>query len=185
MTMTDTDIIEFSRPIRVSKLNNSADQPFDEAPNEGEAKALEKLLNVLAVRKMRFQGRLIPLDKTGWELVATLGVTVTQSCVVTLESVRTRIDVDVRRQFFPLETSYEEELEIPDNDEIEDLGAFIDLGVVAMEALVLALPEYPRAAGAELENANFTAPNVVPITEEDVKPFAGLAALKEKLEGND
>lgn len=185
MTMTDTDIIEFSRPIRVAKLNNSAEQPFDETPNEVEAKALEQLLDVLAVRKMRFQGRLLPLDKTGWELIGTLGVTVTQSCVVTLESVRTRIDVDVRRQFLPLEASSEEEMEIPDNDEIENLGTVIDLGVVAMEALILALPEYPKVEGAELENTSFTAPNVVPISDEDVKPFAGLAALKEKLEGKD
>lgn len=185
MTMTDTDIIEFSRPIQVSRLNNSAEQPFDEAPNEGEAKALEGLLEVLAVRKMRFQGRLLPLDKVGWELVATLGVTVTQNCVVTLETVRTRIDIDVRRQFLPLEVGDEEEMEIPDNDEVENLEAIIDLGAVATEALILALPEYPKAEGAELESTNFTAPNVAPISDEDIKPFAGLAALKEKLEGND
>ena len=48
-------------------------------------------------------------------------------------------------------------------------------------ALVLALPEYPRSEGAELGEAIFTEAGLAPMKDEDARPFAGLAALKDQL----
>ena len=50
-------------------------------------------------------------------------------------------------------------------------------------ALALALPLYPRAPGAELGQAVFAEPGTAPLKDEDLRPFAGLAGLKAKLEG--
>jgi len=50
------------------------------------------------------------------------------------------------------------------------------------EALALALPDYPRAEGAALDKSTFAAPGTAPLQDADLKPFAGLAALKSKLE---
>jgi hypothetical protein len=49
------------------------------------------------------------------------------------------------------------------------------------EALALALPDYPRAPDAELEAGQFAAPGVAPMTDDEAKPLAGLAALRDRL----
>ena len=67
------------------------------------------------------------------------------------------------------------------NDEAEPLRSEIDLGEILVEALSLGLPDYPRADGAALEQAVFTEPGLTPMTDQDTKPFASLAALKDKL----
>ena len=178
---------EFSRIIKVSALRNTVNHVFDETPTEAEHDALGALYDVVSVRKMRFKGEISPFEKDGWLLEGTLGATITQNCVVTLGRVRTRIDLDVRRIFTPmaLETETTISLDYDADDETEPLGKEIDLGLIAIEALALAIPEYPRIEGAELDQNSFTPADTAPVEEEKVKPFAGLAALKEKLSNTD
>ncbi len=79
----------------------------------------------------------------------------------------------MKKVFSPHATMPEaEETEMPD-DEIEPLGQFIDPGEVAVEALALALPLYPRAAGAELVGDA----DAEPEPDETRRPFAGLDKL--------
>jgi len=70
-----------------------------------------------------------------------------------------------------------------EDDSLEPLGREIDLWRVMSEALALALPDYPRAEGAELGTLKVTEPGKEAMGEDDLKPFAGLAGLKSKLEG--
>jgi len=106
-----------------------------------------------------------------------------QDCVVTLEPVTTRIEVDVVRRY---QAGYvppeEDEIEMPEDESLEPLGEVIDPGAILEEALVLALPLYPRKDGAEIGEAVFTEPGKRPMTDEQARPFAGLAALRDKLE---
>lgn len=178
---------EFSRILKVSSLNNTVDYEFEEVPSEDETNAMAALFDVISIRKMRFTGAISPYEDDGWLLEGKLGVTVSQNCVVTLGRVRTRLDLDVRRIFTPMAEPDENEitLDASHNDELEPLGKEIDLGLVAMEALALAIPEYPRAEGAELPESSFSPPDASDIEEEQPKPFAGLAALKEKLSNPD
>lgn len=178
---------EFSRIVRVSSLNNTVDFEFDEVPTENETNEMAALFDVVSIRKMRFQGVISPFEDDGWLLEGKLGVSMSQNCVVTLERVRTRLDLDIRRVFTPMAEPDENEitLDASHNDEIEPLGKQIDLGLVAMEALALAIPEYPRVEGAELPESSFSPPEASDIEEEAPKPFAGLAALKEKLSNPD
>ena len=77
---------------------------------------------------------------------------------------------------------------MPEDDTRDPLPEVIDVATVALEALALALPLYPRAPGAELGEAVYTAPGATPLRDEDLRPFAGLAALKSRLapgEGNE
>ena len=76
-----------------------------------------------------------------------------------------------------------EEVEMPEDDSAEPLPEVIDVGAVAAEALALALPPFVRAPGVELGGEDYAAPGVSPLRDEDLRPFAGLAALKSKLEG--
>ena len=68
-----------------------------------------------------------------------------------------------------------------EDDEIEPLGDRIDLGLVAIEALALALPPYPRKPGATLGPATAAARGAAPLEESALKPFAALAALRGKM----
>ena len=50
-----------------------------------------------------------------------------------------------------------------------------------VEALSLALPQYPRKDGVELGQIDYTEPGKQALTDEDVKPFAGLAGLRDAM----
>jgi uncharacterized metal-binding protein YceD (DUF177 family) len=168
---------EFARVVDLRQLDAF---DFDTAPTPAEAEALARLLGAQAVRKLRFAGRLAPLPRGGWQLEAELGATVVQTCVVTLEPVTTRVDQEVRRSFVPAAATRAGELLVDpeEDDEVEPLeGDRIDLGLVAIEALALALPAYPRKPGAALGAA---VAGTVP--EDAPKPFAALAALRGKLD---
>jgi uncharacterized metal-binding protein YceD (DUF177 family) len=170
-----TSEIEFSRPVELERLAKNAPYRFDEEATADERTALARLFDAVSVQKFRFSGELRPLGTKSWVLEGDLGATVTQACVVTLAPVKTRIDNEVRRRYVP-------EIEVDtDDDEVEALGPVIDLGLVATEAASLALPDYPKAPGAELVRRDFAGLGIEPLTDETAKPFAGLKALKDKL----
>jgi uncharacterized metal-binding protein YceD (DUF177 family) len=168
---------EFARVVDLRQLRDARDFAFDVAPSEDEAAALARLMGARAVRKMRFRGRLTAVAG-GWRLDAWLGATVVQTCVVSLDPVTTRIDQAVRRSWLPEAAPRTEVIVDPeDDDEIEPLGERIDLGLVATEALALALPPYPRKPGASLGPTAMAGR-----ADEPERPFAGLAALRGKLD---
>ena len=168
---------EFSRPVELARLPKNTPYLFDEEATAPERAALASLLGAKSVQKFRFSGKLEPLGKEGWRLQADLGASITQACVVTLDPVKSRIDVVVARNF--LSDIDEETTEL--DDDTEKLVPLIDLGLIATEAAAIALPDYPKSPGAELAQTDFTAPGIEPMSDEDVKPFAGLKALRDKL----
>ncbi|WP_305970302.1 MULTISPECIES: DUF177 domain-containing protein [unclassified Mameliella] len=172
--------------LRVSGLRQTGPTPFRLEPGP-EARATHAAeLGAQSLRKLRFTGQLTPLGKYGWRLEGDLGATAVQSCIVTLDPVTTRIDTQVVREFLPPERIAQPEAgtetEMPEDDSVEELGDEIDLEAVMLEALSLALPTYPRKDGVELGEAQFAAEGVTPMTDEDSKPFAGLADLREKMQ---
>ena len=172
---------EFARVLRVGALRRAGPFAFDVVAEPAEAEAVARLLGAEAVRKLRLRGALAPEGADGWRLDATLGATVTQSCVVSLEPVVTRIDAPVVRRYAPDATQASEfDPDAADEDEIDPLEAEIDLGLVAIEALALALPAYPRRPDARLEPAAIAPPGAAPLAEAEVRPFAALAALRAK-----
>ncbi len=177
--------------LRVSSLRQSGKTPVRLEPDAEERKALAQELGAVSIRKLRFEGALTPLGRRGWRLQAQLGATVVQYCIVTLDPVTTRIDTEVVREFVPTEMLDEPEagteIEMPEDDSVEPLGDEIDVQAAMTEALSLALPTYPRKDGVELGAARFAEDGVAPMTDEATRPFAGLAALREKMQedGND
>ena len=168
--------------LRVADLPQNAATPFELRPDNDTLEPIKRELGLLGLRKLSFVGQLSAQGKRDWVLKGKLGATVIQPCVVTLEPVTTRIDTPVTRVFLADWTDPDEpEFEIPEDDETEPLGAEIDPAQVMIEALSLALPQYPRKDGAELEQADYTEPGKQAMTDEDVKPFAGLADLRDAL----
>jgi uncharacterized metal-binding protein YceD (DUF177 family) len=174
---------DFARVVEVERLRGLETFSFDLSATPEESAALARLLDARAVRKLRFQGVLRASAGGGWSLEARLGVTVVQTCVVTLDPVTTRLDLDVRRFFLPQpgQRSTEITLEPLDEDDTEPLGDRIDLGLVAIETIALSQPAYPRAEGAELGEAVFAAPGERPLRDAEVRPFSALAYLKDKM----
>jgi uncharacterized metal-binding protein YceD (DUF177 family) len=176
--------------LMVSALNPRKPHRFDLRPDAARVKALAEQLELSGLRKLRLEGEVTADGKSDWRLVAHLGATVTQACVVTLEPVVTRIEEKIERRFLAdwppaAEQGAEKggEVEMPEDESIDPLGEVIDLDAVMAEALALALPPYPRKEGTAPVEAQATPPGETPLTDADVKPFAGLAGLKKKLEG--
>ncbi|EEE38574.1 hypothetical protein RKLH11_2416 [Rhodobacteraceae bacterium KLH11] len=168
--------------LRVADLPQNAPTAFELRPAPDVLEAIKQDLGLLGLRKLSFAGDLRAQGKHDWALTGRLGATVIQPCVVTLEPVTTRIDTPVARVFVADWADPDEpEFEIPEGDETEPLGAEIDPALVMVEALSLALPQYPRKDGAELGQADYTEPGKQAMTDEDAKPFAGLAGLRDAL----
>ncbi|MCP5088838.1 MAG: DUF177 domain-containing protein [Rhodobacteraceae bacterium] len=170
--------------IRVADLPQGVGQRFDLEFDKKLLAEAKKSLDLLKISKVRIVGDIRPEGRNNWMLTAEVGATITQSCVVSLKPVKTRLDEFAERHFIAdwHEPESDTEIEMDNNDTHEPLGEFIDLEQIALEVIVLNMPVYPRAKDALLITGQFSAPGIAPLTDEDVKPFASLAGLKEKLE---
>jgi uncharacterized metal-binding protein YceD (DUF177 family) len=169
-----------ARPTRFRTGGLSPRKPtrFDHEAGAEERRALAADLGLLSLRSLRLTGEITPAGRDEMVLSARLVVDADQACVVTLAPVRARIDEPVRRRFVAdLQMPDGDEIEMPEDDTLEPMPEVIDLAEVAAEALALALPLYPRAPGAELGTLVHAPDGVAPLTDADLKPFAGLAAL--------
>jgi uncharacterized metal-binding protein YceD (DUF177 family) len=168
---------------RVAALPQNAAMPFALRPEAAELARIAADLGLLGLRKLSFTGDIRAEGDADWRLQAKLGATVVQACVVTLEPVTTRIDMPVtrayRRDYVESEAP---EAEMPEDDTVEPLGLWIDPTEVMQEMLALALPLYPRSEGSELGKTLHAEPGVTPMRDEDAKPFAGLAGLRDRLQ---
>lgn len=179
-----SDQARFDHVLRIADLPAGAPTAFVLEPDAKARAALARDLGIPALRKLRFAGQIAPLGKSDWLLTARLGATAVQDCVVTLQPVTSRIDEDVRRTYLaqPPALPDSDEIEMPEDDSVEPLPATLDLTAVMAEALALALPEYPHAEGVDPIEASFAAPGTTPMTDDEARPFAGLAALRDKLD---
>lgn len=166
-----------SSRLRVAHLNPRQPTAFAVEPDAETRAALARDLGLIELPALRFEGRIAPAMNDAWRLDGELVARVVQPCVVTLEPVPADLRETAVRLYSPHAADPQgDDAEMPD-DEIEPLGQYIDLAAVMAEALALALPQYPRAPGAELD-----APAPDPAEAEVRRPFAGLADLMKKTE---
>lgn len=173
-----------ARPTRFRTGGLSPRKPtrFAYQPDSATREALARGLGLLALRKLDFTGQITPDGRDAMVLTGTLTAECDQPCIVTLAPVRARINEAVRRRFVAgLSQPDADEMEMPDDDTEEPMPETIDIAEIAAEALMLALPLYPRAPGAELGSVVHAPEGVAPLADSDLKPFAGLAALAGRL----
>ena len=181
--MTSDPALPHAHPISLSLPEPRREIAVAYRPDAAARAAIAEALGALGVAKLRLDGTLRPRRKRDWLLDAQLGATVTQACVVSLAPVTTRIDVPLTRRYMADPPAVEgPEAEMPEDETIEPLPREIDIGEVVIEALALELPIYPRAADAELGQAIFSPEGTEPLTDEAMRPLAGLAELKKKLD---
>lgn len=162
--------VEFSRPVDTTRLTR--DEIVHEiAATPTERAALAKRFDLLDLARLDARVRLRRLPGGMFRLTADLAADVTQTCVVTLEPVTSRVAERFTLLFGTVADTGEVELD-GDSETVEPLeDGVIDLGEAVAQQLSLALDPYPRApgaaAGGETEAAD-RAPS----------PFAALARLR-------
>ena len=168
-------------PLGVADLAPNQKTEFCLTPDAKLRQAIARALNISKLRKLKFRGHLSPLGQSGWQLAASLGATAEQPCIITLKPVTTRIDEKIERRFVspPPDPAPGSETEIPADETIEAITSSIELGQIMVEALALALPQFPRAPGAELKQATFTEPGKPAMSDADARPFARLKILRD------
>jgi hypothetical protein len=147
-----------------------------------ELKQIARWLDVEVVEAFSATVQLRKHSATGFSLDADMQADIVQSCVVTLEPVRSHIARQVHRELHltqhRLRTRPHESIplgagagddEVP--EEIDTLA--YDLAAPLLEDLALAIDPYPRAPGVE-----FAPPEDAPEPRES--PFAVLKSLKEQ-----
>ncbi len=169
--------------IRFADLPTRKRSHFTIEPDSDGRKAIARTIGVLKVKKLRFEGALIPTGKRDWRIEATLGATISQACVISLDPVTTRIDEEITRSYVSDfdrrdDTSDDTEVEMIEDDTTDPLPETLDLIDVIAEALVLTMPPYPRKEGIEAETVGVTEPGKAVMTDEDARPFARLAVLR-------
>ncbi len=170
--------------MKVGRLSRRRETPFDIEAGPEERAALARFLGVERVDRLTFEGTIAPAGEEGWEVRGRLVAALEQTCVVTLGPVATRHDVELVRLYLPVDQVMPVREVTVDPDEADEPDTFtdtIDPAALAVESLVLLLDPYPRAEGAALERSTFAGPGVTPLEDDDVRPFASLAALRGRL----
>ena len=173
---------EFSRPIDVESLGDSPIR-LDIHADADERANLARRFGLVEVQSLSASVTL-ERDATGdVRLSGRLKAEIVQTCVVSLEPVRSTIDARFDRVFSSTaETgadSAEEVFLAPDDDElVEPLsGGIVDAGEAVAETLGLEIDPFPRAPGAIFTGAETGSSDKA----EDIEksgPFAALAKLK-------
>ena len=170
-----------SLPFKVANIAGRSTTHVKFAPDASARAAIAADLGLLDLPQMLFDGEIRPAGKRDLVLSGKLTALAVQPCSVTLEPVKARVAEVVTRTYLADYAVPEgEEVEIPLDDTQEPMGDIIDAAQVAIEALALALPLYPRAPGVELGIVAVAPPGAEPLRDADLKPFAGLAALMGK-----
>lgn len=174
-------------PLRPSRFRTGGLSPrkptrFSYRPDAADRAALARDLGLLALYALDLTGEVRPAGRDELVLEATLTARADQPCSITLVPVPASIAEPVRRRYVAgLPDPDGDEVEMPEDDSVEPMPDEIDLAQVAAEALALALPLYPRAPGAELGEAVHAGDGVTPLSDADLKPFAGLQGLAAQL----
>ena len=177
--------------LRVGTLSRATPFTVDLQPDRETLDALTGFLGLASVRTMRFKGHVRGAEKDGWRVVGRLTASVTQTCVVTLDPVPEEIDERIDRLFLPegetLDTDASDEIDVDAEgaDDPDSFGDEIDVGALAVEVLTLCLNPFPRIADEEPVEMLAGPPGVAALDDDAIKPFAGLAALKARLEGGE
>lgn len=178
MTKNSLETALPSLVFRVAAIAGRSSTHVKFLPDAATRSVIGATLDLLDLPQFLFEGDIRPSSKRDLVLTGRLTVLAVQPCSVTLTPIRTRIDEIVTRKYmFDFKDITGDDVEIPNDDTIEPLGEVIDAAQVAIEALALALPLYPRAAGAELGYVMVAPPGAAPLREVDLKPFSGLANL--------
>ena len=175
---------EFSRLFRIDGIGQAPNLVAIEA-GEKERSALAQRFRLEAIHSLSAEAK---LTRTEDVIRATgrVNAAVVQSCVATGEPVEEQVAEDFTIEFRPHVQvgSADEEIELSESelDVVFYDGGAVDLGDAVAETVSLALNPFPRSPQAE-EALRAAGVKSEEEARAEASPFAGLAALKDKLGG--
>jgi len=174
-----TEIVpEFSHVISVARIPLKGIEEHLEA-KPAERAALAKRFGLVDLPVLKAQIAMTPGSRQSVAITGTIEAEVIQSCVVTLEPIRSFLKQDIDVVCTPMELPAPDpktplEIEIDDEFEYYSDGK-IDLGELIAQYLGVSIDPYPRKAGAALRITEFGKKS------EKSRPFAKLAfSIKHK-----
>jgi uncharacterized metal-binding protein YceD (DUF177 family) len=155
--------------------------------NNASKEQLTKIANFLKIFELlhfSLHGSIFPEYKKGltFKLAANLSATTVQKCVVTLQPIKKKIHLPIERWFFQV-TNDNNKIDTglnPIEQEMEGFKNKISLEDIALEELVLNLPDYPRKPNAKFSGITVTRKGISEFQKSDLKPFSVLSVLKNK-----
>jgi hypothetical protein len=178
----DGDRPVLSRPLKVDEIKDGTSAEI--VANDAELDAMAKMLDLVALERLRFAYRIDHRGGGRLRLSGTLRGLATQTCVITLDPVEATLDVPVEQDFWPdaLISELEQNSTESGGTGLLDwpepiIGGMIDLGPVIYESLATALDPYPKREGASFDWQQS------PMDEAGSArsgPFAALDALKRR-----
>ena len=170
---------EFSRPFAVDRLKKG-EMVVEIEADAAEKAALASRFGLIAVDRLAAELRLarVPGDAM-IRMSGRLEADVTQSCVITLEPVPSRVEASFSRLYEPREEEVPSEKDValdPDDDDPPEpvIDAAIDLGEAVAEQLSLELEPFPRASGVVFDGFSCGPAG----SADEANPFVVLARLK-------
>ena len=171
--------------VSVARLPQNG-MPLKLSANEKERRALAKAHELLSVQSFTADLLIKKWRRDGVKITGRVTAEITQSCVITLEPLDTRLENDIDAVFVqegsklarpPLSADGEIIIDYDGADLPETFsGDAIDVGALAEEFFGLAIDPYPRKAGAVLEEA---LEDVEPGAAKP-SPFAGLLKFRKE-----
>lgn len=188
--MIDWEPSEFHRLINIENIEPQG-HTFSIEASARERKALARRFSVLSIESLLARGTLVQCaDHSTVRLRASLESEVVQQCVVSLQPVMQRIDVEFSREYYQATAHEWAGLGDADGEIFLDLSSdelpepivagAIDLGEVVAEQLALELDPFPRSSGAKLDELELRRGEKSGEVE-PANPFAALASVKAKL----
>ncbi len=174
---------EFSRPVLAESLPDEG-ETFDIEADALERQALAKRFGLLSLEALTARILLTPTAGGGVSAKCNLAAQLTQSCVVSLKPVESRVEATFERLYgHRTEPATSAGIDIEPLAEEEDfpepLGAgAIDLGEAAAEQLALELDQFPRLKDAAFAGYSSGGKSAAAAGVEG--SFAVLAKLKKK-----
>ena len=161
-------------------LSQSQTYKFGHTCSEHELTELHECLKVEKLLNFSFKGRLIQPKKRTYELSASFKATVIQSCVISGKPIKTIIDEKIERFYSEeqVENKNAENVSLDINSkDVELIHKGLNIGAMAIEALSLAIPDYPRKKNVRFEGVTITTTGLQPIEKNVDNPFVVLKNL--------
>ena len=180
--------VPFRRFLSLREMAAQKGVKLSETADEAERAAIATAFGLPGVASFETSFAFRPEGADAWRLDGEVRARFTQECVVTLQPVGAKVAESFTRVFSPdgvdpfADPSASIDFDLEEEDPAEPLGDGVDVGAVALEALALAIDPYPRAPDAAFASVSARPEGAEEVSEEKVKPFAGLAALKKAMD---
>jgi uncharacterized metal-binding protein YceD (DUF177 family) len=156
----------------LGRLNLSGDQIVI-APDAETRVRIAQWAGIDALDSFQAKIDLRKLTPTRYSLDAKLTADIVQSCVITLEPVKSHVESTFKRDLLLTQTkSFDVDVAPVDDDGREEIDSLrYDLAIPVLEELALLIDPYPRCPGVEFEPPGDG-------DDEEEHPFAALKKLK-------